>query len=128
SLIQSEKYLLTCYRYIELNPVRAGMVAHPAQYRWSSYAANARGAVDVVITAHDEYRRLGGTEAERQAAYGELFRDRLDPRVIDEIRDAMNHELVVGTKRFKDEVAAMTKRRVQMGRPGRPRKATEGEY
>lgn len=127
-LVQTEKYLLTCCRYIELNPVRAGMVEHPAEYRWSSYPANAQGVADAVISSHDEYRRLGRTEPERRAAYRELFRYQLDPYVIDQIRDATNHELVVGTSRFKDEIEAMTKRRVRLGCPGRPRKEAEGEY
>ncbi|MCB1760947.1 MAG: transposase [Gammaproteobacteria bacterium] len=127
SLIQSERYLLSCYRYIELNPVRAGMVDHPAEYRWSSYQANAQGVADVTLTDHDEYRRLGRTDVERQAAYRELFQRQLDPGLIDQIRGATNHELVVGTNRFKDEIAAMTKRRVRMGHPGRPRKEPQ-EY
>ena len=128
SLIQSEQYLLTCYRYIELNPVRAGMVDHPAEYRWSSYPANGQGVADAVLSAHDEYRRLGRSEFERQAAYRELFRHQLDPGVIDEIREAMNHDLVVGTSRFKDEIEATTKRKVRMGLPGRPKNMQEGEY
>jgi putative transposase len=82
----------------------------------------------VVIFEHDEYRRLGKTEAERQAAYRELFRYHLDPGVIDAIRDATNRELVVGASRFKDEVEAMTKRRARIGQPGCPRNAVEGEY
>jgi len=128
SLIQSERYLLACYRYIELNPVRADMVVHPAEYRWSSYRANAQGIAHAALTEHDEYRRLGRTDTERRAAYRELFRHQLDPGMIDQIREATNHELVVGTSRFKDEIEAMTKRRVRMGLPGRPRKDEEGEY
>lgn len=129
SLIQSERYLLTCHRYIESNPVRAGMVEHPAEYRWSSYRANALGITDAVISGHDEYRTLGNTEAERQAAYRELFRYQLDPGTLDQIRDATDHELAVGTSRFKDEIEAMTKRRVRIRQPGRPRREeVEGEY
>jgi putative transposase len=129
SLIQSEQYLLTCYRYIELNPVRAGMVDHPGEYRWSSYSANAQGAVDEVLCLHDEYRRLGTTAGERQAAYRALFRNQLEPGAIVDIRDALNHELVVGTNRFKDEVEAMTNRRARMGQSGRPsKKSNDGKY
>jgi putative transposase len=120
SLVQSERYLLTCYRYIELNPVRAGMVDHPGEYRWSSYCANAQGAADETLCQHDEYRRLGTTGRERQAAYGALFSHRLDPGMVADIRDAVNHELVVGSNRFKDEVEATTNRRARMGQPGRP--------
>ena len=120
SLVQSERYLLACYRYIELNPVRAEMVDHPGEYRWSSYAANAQGAVDETLCLHDEYLRLGTTASERQAAYRALFRYLLAPDMVADIRDAMNHELVVGTSRFKDQVEAMTNRRARKGRTGRP--------
>ena len=70
TLVDSERYLLTCYRYIELNPVRAeDMADHPADYKWSSYRFNALGQADDLIAPHHEYRRLGKGEAERQAAY-----------------------------------------------------------
>ena len=129
SLIQSEQYLLTCYRCIELNPVRAWMVDHPGEYRWSSYRANAQGAVDEVLCPHNEYRRLGTIAGERQAAYRALFRNQLEPGAILDIRDALNHELVVGTDRFKEEVEAMTNRRARMGQPGRPsKKSNDGKY
>ena len=122
SLVQSENYLLRCYRYIELNPVRAGMVDRPGEYRWSSYGANAQGAVDEVLCPHDEYRHLGTTAEERQGAYRAFFRSPLEPGAIADIRHAMDHELVVGTNQFKDEVEALTKRRTRMGKPGRPSK------
>jgi len=128
SLVQSERYLLACYRYIELNPVRAGMVEHPGEYRWSSYSANAQGALNETVCLHDEYRCLGTTSGARQAAYRELFGQLLDSELVVEIRDTVNHELVVGTSRFKDEVEAMTNRRAQMGKPGRPsKKAKDGQ-
>src|SRR5688572_5268224 len=68
-LVQSEGYLLNCYRYVELNPVDAGVCAHPAKYEWSSYQANGQGVFDAAITPHDEYVRLGGTAHSRRAAY-----------------------------------------------------------
>jgi hypothetical protein len=64
-LTQEETYLLACQRYIELNPVRADMAAHPAEYRWSSYRANAQGEEDALVRPHPLYEALGGT---RQAA------------------------------------------------------------
>ncbi|MDP3282776.1 MAG: hypothetical protein Q8M57_17335 [Nitrosomonas sp.] len=69
SYIQSERYLLACMRYIELNPVRAEMVTRPGEYRWSSYGANALGKEDKLLTPHDEYLALGSTAAGRQEAY-----------------------------------------------------------
>jgi putative transposase len=67
------RYLIACMRYIELNPVRAGLVARPEQYRWSSYGANALGFADALLTPHAFYYALGRTPAERQAAYRALF-------------------------------------------------------
>src|SRR5699024_2265711 len=72
SLIDSTRYLLACYRYIELNPVRAEMVAQPADYRWSSYRAHAMGQLDALITDREEYLSLGHTPNERQRAYCDL--------------------------------------------------------
>lgn len=69
TLIDSEHYLLTCCRYIELNPVRAGIVKHPSAYRWSSYHHNALGKADPLITPHSLYKRLGKDETSRQSAY-----------------------------------------------------------
>ena len=69
SLIHDEQYLLTCMRYIELNPVRANMTAGPGQYRWSSYRANAQGKADELITPHVLYTSLGRSRASRREAY-----------------------------------------------------------
>jgi len=68
-VVQSENYLLNCHRYIELNPVRAGLVGHPREYCWSSYRANAEGDALPVLTPHPEYLRLGSAPFERQGAY-----------------------------------------------------------
>jgi putative transposase len=72
-LVQSEDYVLACYRYIELNPVRAGLVRRPDEYPWSSYHTNAKGEGTELLTPHDEYLTLGRTPAERQAVYRDLF-------------------------------------------------------
>src|SRR6266550_8958599 len=71
-LAQNERYVLACYRYIELNPVRANMVLHPRDYRWSSYRANAEGRPDALLTSHPEYLRLGLAESDRLHTYREL--------------------------------------------------------
>jgi putative transposase len=129
SLIDSEPYLLICMRYIELNPVRAGMVRHPGEYGWSSYAANAQGKVDPLITRHAMYLALDSSEEGRQRAYRELFRHHMDHEELHSIRDALNHELVLGRSHFKDRVEAMTRRQARQGTPGRPRAEEEaGEY
>jgi putative transposase len=121
SLIDSEAYLLTCMRYIELNPLRAQMVSHPGEYRWSSYAANAQGRVDALLSPHPLYTALGPTVHDRQEVYRELFRHHMDNDLLHEIRQALNHELVLGRSYFKDKIEAMTQRQTRLGLPGRPR-------
>ena len=88
AVIDSEQYLLVCSRYIELNPVRAAMVARPDDYRWSSFHANALGDDDALLTPHPSYAALGGSPAERRAAYRALFDDALDSTQLDAIRRA----------------------------------------
>ena len=89
-VVQNERYLLTCYCYIELNPVRAALVAHPAEYRWSSYQDNVSGDPHGFITAHPEYRRLGADGAERSRAYASLIGGQSDCLAIEAIRAATN--------------------------------------
>lgn len=74
SPVTTRRYVLACMRYIELNPVRAGLVRHPAHYRWSSYRANALGEADALLTPHALYCALGRTPEERRAAYRATFR------------------------------------------------------
>lgn len=126
-LTQEESYLLACQRYIELNPVRAGMVEHPAEYRWSSYRVNAQGEDDGLISPHPLYLALGADAADRQANYRELFRHELAPGVVDSIRQATNGNFALGDERFGEQIAQALGRRVQPGKPGRPRKLPEAE-
>ena len=88
--IDSEAYFLACCRYIELNPVRAGMVRRPRDYPWSSYRAQALGAADALVAKHPLYRALGRCAAERQAAYRALFRGGLDEAFVAALRHATN--------------------------------------
>jgi len=120
--IQEEDYLLACQRYIELNPVRAGMVEHPGEYRWSSYRANGQGEDNALVRPHVLYGALGLDAASRQAAYRELFRYELEPGVVDEIRRATNGNFALGNEHFAASVAATLGRRALPGKPGRPRK------
>jgi putative transposase len=117
SAITSQRYLMACQRYIELNPVRAGMVASPAEFRWSSYAHNALGIGDPLITEQDLYLRLGPTPAERCRAYRALFGLAMPEADLIEIRAALN-----GRRWLGDPPAdlAPTKR-------GRPRKVVPGD-
>lgn len=124
-LTQDETYLLACQRYIELNPVRAGMVAHPADYRWSSYRANGQGETDGLVRPHPLYVALGLDALSRQAAYRELFRYELEPGLVDEIRRATNGNFALGDVRFAEQISAALGRRVTPGQSGRPRKSPE---
>jgi putative transposase len=120
SLTQDETYLLRCQQYIELNPVRAGMVAHPAQYRWSSYRANAQGEATTLIQPHTVYHALGQGLADRQMAYRALFQPVQDANVIDEIRRATNGNFALGNPAFVEQITAALGRRVVPGKSGRP--------
>lgn len=121
-LVQDDAYLINCMHYIELNPVRAGMVDRPDSYRWSSYRANALGAHDPVVSPHDTYLAFGGTPDERAERYRTQFPQTPDPATISEIRAATNGNYALGNGRFAAEIARALGRRVTPGKPGRPRK------
>lgn len=126
-LTQEESYLLACQRYIELNPVRAGMVEHPAEYRWSSYRRNAQGEPDSLLKPHSLYLALGKDVASRAAAYRELFRYELEPDLVDEIRRATNGNYALGNETFAAQISTALGRRAVPGKSGRPRRAVEPE-
>lgn len=111
SLIDSEAYALVCYRYIELNPVRANMVSHPAEYPWSSFRGNALGVHDELLTPHPLFLALGGSEGERQAAYQALFNAHLDDKALEDVRAALNKAWVLGSEHFRMKIAAQLNRR-----------------
>lgn len=123
TVIQSEAYLLTCSRYIELNPVRSGMVPHPREYPWSSYHSHAYGKVDELLTDHPLYRRLGSSPEERHSAYRELFRSHLTEASLEAIRGATNKGWVLGNERFRAKVEALSGRRAVPLPKGRPRES-----
>ena len=119
-LVQDDHYFLTCQRYIELNPVRAEIVRHPRDYRWSSYHYHAEGKSDPLLTPHSLYQRLGGTATARQQAYRALFRHHLSGETLDTIREATNKAWVLGSDKFKDRLAKKLDRRVAPLPRGRP--------
>ena len=121
SVIQADTYLLTCQRYIELNPVRAAMVDDPAHYRWTSYRHNALGATDSRITPHVLYQTLGQTDKNRQTAYRALFRAKLEGATIDDIRLALNQNQPLGNARFYARIEKVTGVRREARQRGRPR-------
>ena len=111
-VVEAESYLLTCQRYIELNPVRAGMVEAPGDYTWSSFRANGLGQPAKFWMPHDVYLQLGATVAERTAAYRELFRGQLDSTMLNQIRQASNQGMALGSDRFRNEIERLARRRV----------------
>jgi putative transposase len=122
NVIDSQAYLLSCMRYIELNPVRAGMVDHPAQYRWSSHAANARGVSNAILTAQTEYVALGRLPDDRQSVYCGLFDEGADSDELALLRGALQTGTPLGNEKFKAEIEATLNLKVGFARRGRPRK------
>lgn len=108
SLVQGETYLITCLRYIELNPVRAGMVSDPGDYRWSSYSTHAFGDRPKLWTPHNLYTSLGATPEERQKSYRALISQTLGADVIANIRHCANKGLILGTEKFRNQFAKLT--------------------
>ena len=128
SLVAEDNYLLSCMRYIELNPVRAGMAIHPGGYRWSSYHHNAHGErCGLSVAEHGRYLALSGAEAERRECYRDLFNNALDHDLIHSIRQTLNSCLVLGNERFKDEIEFQLKRKVRPGKAGRPSKIFQSD-
>lgn len=125
-MVQAEDYLLSCQRYIELNPVRAGMVGDPGQYRWSSYRANGLGQSDARLTPHPLYLALGDDHMARGQAYRALFRPELDAEAAADIGQALRLGMPVGHGRFAETICARLGIRVNSGKRGRPL-ATEGD-
>lgn len=116
SLVQDAVYLLVCHRYIELNPVRAGMVPEPAAYAWSSHRTNAGLRDSNVLTPHAEYVALGPTLAHRADAYRKLFDEALPVDDLNEVRSAVNGGFALGSPRFKREIESMLGKRVERTR------------
>jgi len=123
TLIDSDLYALICYRYIEMNPVRAAMVQGPAEYRWSSYHANALGKADGLITPHALYTTLAENDARRQQTYRALFTNQIDASVIDSLRNATNKGWAMGSERFKAKAEKMLGKRVSPKPQGGDRKS-----
>ena len=122
TIVQSQNYFLTCQRYLEMNPVRAGMVDHPAKYRWSSYSANALGVSNSILSEHEEYLLLGRTPEERQSAYRGLFDTALEVEEIALQRSALQTGTPLGNDRFRSQIEAVSGRKTGFLKRGRPNK------
>jgi putative transposase len=124
SAVHAEAYLLKCMRYIELNPVRAGMVEQPGDYRWSSFRCNGLGKPDRMVREHGIYTALGENPAARQEAYRALFRVQLDDEVLAEIREASQAGTLLSGERLRKEIEIAQQRRLTRSPRGRPRKSS----
>lgn len=122
TIIQSQVYLLACYRYIEMNPVRAGMVEYPAEYRWSSYGINALGVSNPVVSTHTEYRGLGATKKDCQLVYRELFDSPQGAEELGLLRAALQSGTPLGNEKFIAQVEEVCARKVGFSCRGRPKK------
>ena len=113
ALVDSDRYLLVCSRYIEMNPVRARMTDLPQNYRWSSYHHNAMGKADAMLSPHALYQALGIGPTQRQAAYRGLFKEALGGKDLRALRKATNNCTMIGSGKFQKEIAAILARRVK---------------
>jgi putative transposase len=120
-LAQDDRYALCCYRYIELNPVRAGIVESPDRYLWSSYSSNAWGAPNGILSPHPHYKALGKNQTERCRNYRALFATELEDTEITAIRLATQGNHAIGTRLFMKQLTSRLGRRVGRGKAGRPK-------
>jgi len=116
SVVDTGAYLFSCHRYIEMNPVRAGMVGRPIQYRWSSYRANADGESSTLLTPHPEYLALASNDTDRRHFYRMMFDLSLDQAAIAELRTVTRGGLAFGSDAFKERLKAASGRPMTLQR------------
>jgi putative transposase len=121
STVEEERYLLVCYRYIELNPERAGIVDLPADYPWSSYRVNALGEPSPLVSPHPAYLALGADGSERQAAYRELFTAHIGPEMLGDVRACLQSGTPLGNDRFRLQIEQALGVKVGYSTRGRPK-------
>jgi len=128
TVVDADDYLYECMRYIELNPVRAGIASHPRMYRWSSYRSNAEGKADSLVQPHPLYRSLGATDQERQLAYRGIVAESLTAENLAAVREATNKAWALGGTAFAERISLAANRRAVPGARGRkPRENTDSD-
>ncbi|GIX47454.1 MAG: transposase [Candidatus Tectimicrobiota bacterium] len=125
AVISRDAYLLRCGRYIELNPVRAGLVTHPAEYRWSSYRCRALGVPDAVVDEDPWYAGLGADAEARCRAYRAWMEESWQAEEWEQIRQATRQGRAIGSEQFQEALAQLRGRRLVRPRRGRPPKPLE---
>ncbi len=123
SVIDAESYYLACLHYIEMNPVRAGVVRHPRDYRWSSYCCNAEGEPNSLITPHSMYTQLGDTPAARQKVYSKWFSTYQGLESLADIRTAWHSGTPLGEDLFCKHIEWVVDHKIGQSRRGRPKRA-----
>jgi putative transposase len=123
SLVETSSYFLTCMRYIELNPVRAGMVRTPGDFPWSSFGQNTGGDPSGLVTPHAEYLQLSADAHRRGEAYLRMFDDVIDDNRLKAIRESVQMNRALGGEQFCKAIEATLRRPVKVTPQGRPRRA-----
>lgn len=122
SLVDSEAYLLACLRYVEMNPVRARIVAHPQDYPWSSYRERMTLAPPALLDADAGMGALGDTPQFRRRAYACFLDAQPDSAELELIRSAVQRNRLTGGDRFVDEIQRRTGLRIENRGRGRPQR------
>jgi putative transposase len=120
TLIQTDRYLLACMAYLDLNPVRAGLVSQPSDYLWSSYRYYAGLGADKLVTPHPLYWELGNTPFAREAAYADLVRSGITQEQQSALTQSTLAGWALGDAHFTGQIQGLTQRRVSKTTPGRP--------
>lgn len=121
TLIQADRYLMACMVYIDLNPVRAGLVGDPAEYRWSSHLHYVGRRADKLVTPHPLYWELGNTPFAREIAYSDLVRSGIGSQQQQALTDATMRGWALGEPDYVADLQRRTERRVAKGKAGRPK-------
>lgn len=128
SLVDADQYLLACYRYIELNPVSAAMVASPGEYTWSSFHFNGLGLKNDLITPHKVYEQLHVDNGQRRERYLALFKAPMCTQEIDLIKKAVGKNFPTGNSQFKEQIERALGRKLGLGVRGRPKVLLSDKY
>ncbi len=123
-IISKDDYLLACGSYVELNPVRAGIVEDPKDYKWSSYNVYAYGKKDFIADEHSIYKGLSRNEAERRKKYREFIKGMIKEK--DAMRGEMSRRVIYGSEDFIDKVTTEYNVEAVIKLKGRPKKDKNG--